>query len=158
MSWILNYPHSDPRIPGIGQMRIPGGFNKYGANNIGSFRIVWGLFSLGNGVFSSFLGGMLGSRGPALGPHGIDGRYNLEVGTSSPHKCKPRGLARYRQAYEVCRTCPAHTLRAERASLAPEGVKRSKKARKSRFSGPVRSCSRPGAPSYSWGPIRCAIF
>ena len=44
-----------------------GGFNKVCANNIGRFGIVWGLFSLGNGVFSSFLGGMLGSCGPVLG-------------------------------------------------------------------------------------------
>ena len=45
-----------------------GGFNKVCSNNIGRLGFVWGLFSPGNGVFSSFLGGVLGSRGPVLGP------------------------------------------------------------------------------------------
>ena len=73
-----------------------------------------------------------GFCGPALGPR----RYNLPVGTHSPHKCKPRGLARYRQAYEVCRTCPALTLRSERASLAPDRAKSDKKRSKIAFFWP----------------------
>ena len=45
-----------------------GGFNKDGANNISCFGAVEDLFCVGNGVSSSFLDGMLGSRGPVLGP------------------------------------------------------------------------------------------
>ena len=47
-----------------------GGFNKVCANNIDRLGVVWGQFYVGNGVSSSFLDGMLGSRGPVLGPPG----------------------------------------------------------------------------------------